>query len=93
MKEQVKYMKLNEDFIIHNTGDETLLVPTSKASFHGLVQANESVDTILHCLTKDTTEDEIVSEMLKKYDADEQIIREDVRDVIDKLRKIGAINE
>ena len=43
-------MKLNPDFVVHNTGEETLLVPTARAPFHGLVQGNKTLDVILGCL-------------------------------------------
>ena len=56
-------MKLKDEFIVHSVGDETLLVPTAGASFHGLVQGNKTVDVILNCLLKDTTEEEILSVM------------------------------
>ena len=49
-------MKLNHNFIVHNTGDETLLVPTAEAPFHGLIQGNKTLEFILNCLQEDTTE-------------------------------------
>lgn len=85
-------MKLNEDFIMHNTGEEILLVPTAAARFHGLVQGNKAVEVILSCLQNDTTEDEILSVMKEKFDGDEEDMREDIRDVVKKLKEIGAID-
>ena len=85
-------MKLNKDFIMHNTGEEILLVPTAAARFHGLVQGNKAVEVILSCLQNDTTEDEILSVMKEKFDGDEEDMREDIRDVIKKLKEIGAID-
>lgn len=85
-------MKLKDEFIVHNVGDETLLVPTAEANFHGLVQGNKTVDVILNCLHKDTTEDEILSVMKEKYDGNEADMRADIADVIEKLRAIGAID-
>lgn len=86
-------MKLNEDFIVYNTGEETLVVPTAAADFHGLVQGNKSVDTILQSLVSETTEEDIVQTMLDKYDGSEADIRADVADVLSQLRSIGAIDE
>lgn len=85
-------MKLNEEFILHNLGDETLLVPTGKADFHGLVQGNKTVEVILNCLTQDTTEEEILSAVKEKFDGDEADMRADIADVIAQLRAIGAID-
>ena len=85
-------MKLNEEFIMHNTGDEILLVPTGAARFHGLVQGNKAVEVILSCLENDTTEEEILSVMKEKFDGDEAQMREDIYDVVAKLKEIGAID-
>ena len=85
-------MKLKEEFIVHNIGEETLLVPTAEALFHGLVQGNKTVDVILNCLVKDTTEEEILAVMKERFDGDEADMREDIADVIAQLRKIGAID-
>lgn len=86
-------MKLKNEFIVHNVGDETLLVPTADASFHGLVQGNKTVDTILNCLKEDTTEEKILDSLKEKYDGDEEDMRADIADVIKRLREIGAIDE
>lgn len=85
-------MKLKDEFIVHNVGDETLLVPTAEASFHGLVQGNKTVDVILNCLMKDTTEEEILSVMKERFDGDEADMRADIADVIAQLRAIGAVD-
>ena len=86
-------MKLNHDFILHSVGEETLLVPTAQAPFHGLVQGNKTVDFIMNCLLKDTDEEQILSLMKEKYDGDEADMRADIADVITKLREIGALDE
>lgn len=86
-------MKLNHEFIVHNIGDETLLVPTAEAAFHGLVQGNKTVDTILSCLMEDTTEDRILSALKEKYSGNEADMRADIADVITRLRAIGAIDD
>ena len=86
-------MKLKNEFILHNIGDETLLVPTAEADFHGLVQGNKTVYPILNCLKEDTTEEKILIALKEKYDGDEADMRADITDVIAKLRAIGAIDE
>lgn len=86
-------MKLKNEFIVHSVGGETLLVPTAEADFHGLVQGNKTVDTILNCLKEDTTEEQVLISLKEKYDGDEADMRADIADVIVKLRAIGAIDE
>lgn len=84
-------MKLSPSFIEHNTGRETLLVPTAEASFHGLVQGNPTASFILNCLKNDTTEEEIVAAMQREYSGDVEAMREDVAEFIGQLKKIGAV--
>lgn len=86
-------MKLNDDFVIHKIQEETLLVPTGAAPFHGLGEGNRTVGVILNCLTKDTTEEEIVDALASEFVGSREDMVEDVRSVISKLRAIGAIVE
>ena len=86
-------MKLSNDFILHNLEGETLLVPTGAAAFNGLVQGNKTVEVILECLMNDTTEDEIVAALAKRFDGSVDDMRYDVCDVIAQLRGIGAIDD
>lgn len=86
-------MKLKKGFIVYNKKGEAFLVPTAEAGFAGLVQGNKTLGAVLELLKEDTTEDIIISAMRKKYDAREGAIERDVKNAIDKLRKIGAIDE
>ena len=86
-------MKLNPNFIKHTIDDETVIVPTAGAKFHGLVQGNKSVAAILECLERGADEKEIADELCRRYNGDRAIIEEDVADVIARLRAIGAIDD
>ena len=85
-------MKLSDTFLSHDDGNEKLVVSTGSAKFCGMARGNETAGFIITCLEQETTEDEIVSKMLAKYDAPEEIIRRDVKKIISQLREIGAIN-
>lgn len=85
-------MKLNKDFLLHNIGDETVLVPTGKAEFSGIVRGNKTLGTVLGLLKEETTEAEIVDKMCKIFDAPRDTIAADVHRVIDELTKIGALD-
>ncbi len=86
-------MKLNDNFIVHTISEETMLIPTAEAPFHGLGEGNETVRAILNCLAKDTTEEEIVNALEAEFEGSREEMTEDVRSVISKLRAIGAIDE
>ena len=47
-------MKLKKEFITHETGTETLLVPTGSAAFAGLVKGNKTLGAILSLLREET---------------------------------------
>ena len=74
------------------TDGEQILLDTS-SSFAGLIRNNKTAAFIVECLKEDTTEEKIVEAMLEKYDAPKDVLAKDVSDVIEKLRKVGALNE
>ena len=48
-------MKLNQDYIAHETDGEILLVSSNAASFNGLFQGNETTAFIVNCLREDVS--------------------------------------
>ena len=87
-------MKLKKEFIPHDTGKESLLLPTGSAGFAGLVKGNRTLGVILEYLRNDDlTESEIIAAMKERFDAPEGVIENDVRRAIAELRRIGALNE
>lgn len=85
-------MKLNKNFLVHRTENDTVVVPTSDAGFSGVVKGNETLGAILDLLKKDTTEESIIESMMKVYDAPREIIQKDVKTTISRLKEIGAID-
>lgn len=86
-------MKLKKEFITHNTGSESLLVPAGGAGWSGLVKGNKTLGAILELLKTDTTEEAVVAAMKERFDAPEDVIAVDVKRALSELRKIGAIDE
>lgn len=88
-------MKLKNGFILHDVGDEHLVVATEDAlkTFHGMIRNNASANFIFQQLQRDTTEEKIVTAMLEKYDAPKEVIASDVHRVIAQIRKAGLLDE
>ena len=86
-------MKLKKEFIAHDTGSESLLVPAGGAGFSGLVKGNKTLGAILALLKEDTTEEAIIAAMKQRFDASEDIIVRDVKKALSELRTIGALDE
>ena len=86
-------MKLNKQFVTKDMGDSQVMVAVGGAAFSGVVRSNRTAAYVVDRLKEDTTEDDIVAAMLKKYDVSEEKARADVRKVLDTLRSIGALDE
>ncbi len=86
-------MKLKKEFITHDTGTESLLVPTGGAGWSGLVKGNKTLGAILSLLKEDTTEDAVIAAMKERFDAPAEVIARDVKKALSELRRIGALDE
>ena len=86
-------MKLSSDYLSHTIGDESVLVPSGRASFSGMVRGNRTLGVVLDLLRNDTTEEAIVAAMKERFSAPEGVIERDVSETLQKLREIGAIEE
>ena len=85
-------MKLKDNFITHETDGEQIMVAAG-GSFAGMVRSNATAAFIVDCLKTETTEADILENMLAKYDGDAKVMAEDIKMIIGKLRTIGAIDE
>ena len=86
-------MKLNKEFILHVSDDETILVPVGSAGFSGIVRGNSTLGKILELLKEDTSVEKIISDISSMYEGPADVIEADVKNAIDKLREIGALDE
>ena len=86
-------MKLKKEYITHDTGSESLLVPAGGAGFSGLVKGNKTLGAILALLKEDTTEEAVIAAMKQRFDAPEDVIARDVKKALSELRNIGALDE
>ena len=85
-------MKLKDTYITHDSDGEQILLDTS-SSFAGLIRSNKTAAFIVECLKEETTQENIVEAMFEKYDAPKDVLSKDVSAVIEKLRKVGALDE
>ena len=88
-------MRLKDGFITHNSDGEQIMVAVGDEAhlFHGLVRSNRTAAFIIDCLKQEHTEEQIIDEVWRKYEAPRDIIERDVHKIIASLRQIGAINE
>ena len=86
-------MKLNKNYVMHNTGKVAFLAPVSGAGFSGMVRGNSTFGIIIELLQNDITEEEIVSKIAEEYEGDLEKITSDVHRAIVQLKEIGAIED
>lgn len=86
-------MKLKSDFITQDIEDTQFLVSAGAESFKGIVRSNRTAAFIVNCLRKETTEEAVVDAMCKKYNAPREVIASDLREILETLRSIGALEE
>ena len=86
-------MKLNKDFMLHNTGDDSVLVPVGGSAFSGVVRGNKTVGAMLELLKEGTTEAAMIDALKSRFNAPDGAIEEDVKRIIAQLREIGAIDD
>ena len=86
-------MKLNDKYLIQEIDDTQVMVATGDTGFNGIVRSNQTAAEIINHFKEDTTRDEVLDKMCAKYDAPREEIAADVDMVIEKLRRIGALDE
>ena len=86
-------MKLNKDIMLGNIDGKDFAIATGKLAknFNGIISNNPTANFIFTLLQTEQTEDSIVSAMLEKYDAEEAVIRADVKEIIEKLKKLDIL--
>nr|WP_317279552.1 PqqD family protein [uncultured Fusobacterium sp.] len=86
-------MRLKDDFILHNTGEDFVIIATGEATknFNGIIKLNNMGGEIVSFLSNDISEEEIVKAIVEKYEVDYDTAKEDIKNILDSLRKAGVI--
>ena len=88
-------MKLNNDFLIHDTGNGEMLIPVGEETkkFHGVVKLNGTGAEIVHLLENDDlTIDQLLNHFYEMYpDTNKEDIDQGVKSFVNKLIEINAI--
>ena len=86
-------MKLKEEIVLGSIDGKDFAIATGELSgkFNGLINNNKTAAFIFQLLKTEQSEDSIVEAMLNKYDADEAVIRADVKEIIEQLKKLDIL--
>ena len=90
-------MKLNENFLIHNSESGEILIPVGEETkrFHGVIKLNKTGSEIVHMLEdKDMSLEDVLNHFYNEYpEDDKEMIKEGVTSFINKLIEINAVIE
>lgn len=86
-------MKIKEGYILRKVADRYFAVAIGDTDTNKMITVNESAKTIWDALESDTTEDKILSIMSDKYDASADILKDDIREFLEVLRREGVLEE
>ena len=86
-------MKLKDNFITQDIDGTQFLVAVGDSKFNGIVRSNGTAAAIVDLLKEETTKEQIVDAMCRKYDAPKERVAADVGKILEKLRSIGALEE
>lgn len=86
-------MKVEKDFILREIAGEYIIIPTGKTvlEFNGLITVNEIGVFLWKMLQEEVMLNELVQGVLKEYDVEEKIAREDIQEFLDTLVKGGIL--
>lgn len=86
-------MKIRDGFILRDVGGKTFVVAVGELSkeFHGMITLNDTGKFIWQCIENGDSKEEIVDKMCAEYDAEREIIDNDVEKFIKKLEKDNII--
>ncbi len=80
-------MKIKKGYTVRNVAGSNIVIPTGEkvVDFNGIITLNETALFIWNLLSDDLSEEEIVNAVSEEYDADEIVIKNDVKAFIKKL--------
>jgi ubiquitin-protein ligase len=86
-------MKLKKEIMLGNIDGKDFAIATGKLTkkFNGLISNNSTANYIFTLLKTEQTEDSIVNAMVEKYDAPEEEIRADVKEILQQLDELGIL--
>lgn len=87
-----KYVKLSPSFQMVTVDGKQYLTSTVRG-FSGQMACNETAAFLIGLLRRRTTEDKLIRKMCRTFDAPQDEIASDVADILQMLRRIGALEE
>lgn len=87
-----KYVKLSPSFQMVKVDGKQYLTSAVRG-FSAQIVCNETAAFLIGLLRRRTTEDKLIRKMCRTFDAPHDEIASDVADILQMLRRIGALEE
>ena len=86
-------MKLKDGIVLGSIDGKDFAIATGEMTktFSGFINNNPTANYIFQLLQTEQSEDSIAQAMCEKYDAPEEVIRADVKEIILKLDELGIL--
>ena len=81
-------MRVDDGFVLREIAGDYVIIPTGKTvlDFNGMITVNEVGVSIWKMLQEETTFENIVKGILDEYDADEETVKADVQEFLDRIK-------
>ncbi len=86
-------MRLKKDIVLGHIDGNDFAIATGKLSkkINGIINNNNTANFIFELLQQEQTEDSIVEAMFNKYEAPKEVIRADVKEILEKMKELGIL--
>ena len=87
-------MKLRSDIVTSKVNDEyiTLFSGDGAKASNCMIRSNGTAAFILECLKEDVTEEQILGKLKQNYKGDEELMKNDIKNIIKRLTDAGLIS-
>jgi hypothetical protein len=84
-------MKIKNGFMLREIAGQWVVVPLGSrvVEFNSIMTLSESGAILWKLMEKGTDEDELVKALLEEYEADETVVRHDVKSFISSIKEKG----
>lgn len=81
-------MKVKKGFLLRKVGTQNVVVAIGAQSrnFNGIIRLNDTGKFLWEKLSKEISEDELISAMISEYEIDEKTARDDITEFINTLK-------
>lgn len=88
-------MKIKDGYMMRKVAGNCVVVPMGDeiANFNGMMNLNETGELLFKCLQNGCEKKDLVQALLDEYEVSEEQAAEGVEKFIEKLKKVGILNE